>query len=46
LIAGLMNASSGMISQSKIAAIVLFFDLTSGASYGRRREWLIVWFVV
>jgi hypothetical protein len=38
VILGLMNASSGMISQRKIAAIVLFFELTWRASYGWRRE--------
>jgi hypothetical protein len=31
-----MNASSWVISQRKIALLVLFFDLTSSASYGGR----------
>jgi hypothetical protein len=33
-----MNASSGAISQRKIDPIVLFFDLTSSASYGWRES--------
>ena len=31
-----MNASSGPISQRKIALIMLFFELTSSATYGWR----------
>jgi hypothetical protein len=31
-----MKASSGAISQRKIASIMLFFELTSGAIYGWR----------
>jgi hypothetical protein len=31
-----MKASSGAISQSKIAPAMLFFQLTSGATYGWR----------
>jgi hypothetical protein len=34
LIVGPMNASSGVISQRKIDPIVLFFELTSSATYG------------
>ena len=41
-----MNASSDVLSQRKIDLIVLFFDLTSSASYGWRREPMIVWFVL
>jgi hypothetical protein len=41
-----MNASSGTISQQKIDTIVLFFELTSGATYGWRREPMIVWSVL
>jgi hypothetical protein len=37
-----MNASSGTISQRKIDPFVLFFDLTSGATYGRRRTGVII----
>jgi hypothetical protein len=37
-----MNASSGELIQMKIAAIVLFFDLTSSTSYGWRPELRIV----
>jgi hypothetical protein len=33
-----MNASSGAISQRKIALIMLFFQLTSRATYGWRES--------
>jgi hypothetical protein len=33
-----MNASSGAISQKKIAVIMLFFELTSRAIYGWRKS--------
>ena len=33
-----MNASSGTLSQRKIDPIVLFFDLTSSATYGWRES--------
>jgi hypothetical protein len=37
-----MNASSAGTSQRKIDRTMLFFDLTSGVTYGRRRGLLIV----
>jgi hypothetical protein len=37
-----MNASSGTLIQKKIDQIVLFFDLTSSATYGLRRAPMIV----
>jgi hypothetical protein len=40
-----MNASSLVISQRKIAALVLFFELTSSATYGWAKM-MIVWFVL
>jgi hypothetical protein len=33
-----MNASSGAISQMKIAMIMLFFELTSSVTYGWRES--------
>jgi hypothetical protein len=33
-----MNASSGELIQRKIDPIVLFFNLTSGATYGWRES--------
>ena len=41
-----MNASSDVLSQRKIDLIVLFFDLTSGASYGWPARAMIVWSVL
>ena len=41
-----MNASSGAISERKIDPVVLFFDLTSRASYGWREILMIVWSVL
>ena len=38
-----MNASSGTLSQRNIDPIVLFFDLTCGATYGWRASLMIVW---
>jgi hypothetical protein len=38
LIVSPMNASSGVISQRKIDLVVLFFELTSGTSYGWREH--------
>jgi hypothetical protein len=41
-----MNASSGTLIQKKIDQFVLFFGLTSGATYGWRRAPMIVWLVL
>jgi hypothetical protein len=41
-----MNASSGDLIQRKIDPIVLFFGLTSSATYGWRRAPMIVWSVL
>jgi hypothetical protein len=39
-----MNASSSMISQTKIALIMLFLALTSGLTYGWRGDPMITVF--
>jgi hypothetical protein len=41
-----MNASSGVIGQSKIEPIVLFFDLSFQAYLRLARELMIVWSVL
>jgi hypothetical protein len=38
-----MNASSGVVIQKKVDLIAVFFELTSSAIHGWRRELMIVW---